>query len=106
VKLALAVKIRYGRAAIVIAPGSCSPLATIRRSAAHAHHHHQRWYVNLLQGLRLNAASGVQARLAAARRRLERSGQGDVEEETMTITDPLTAQVADLHGMARDIQSA
>ena len=30
----------------------------------------------------------------------------DVEEETMTITDPLTAQVADLHGMARDIQSA
>jgi len=24
----------------------------------------------------------------------------------MTITDPLTAQVADLHGMARDIQSA
>jgi hypothetical protein len=30
----------------------------------------------------------------------------DVEEETMTITDPLTAQVADLHGMARGIQSA
>jgi len=30
----------------------------------------------------------------------------DVEEETMTINDPLTAQVADLHGMARDIQSA
>jgi len=30
----------------------------------------------------------------------------DVEEETMTITDSLTAQVADLHGMARDIQSA
>jgi hypothetical protein len=30
----------------------------------------------------------------------------DVEEETMTITDPLTAQVANLHGMAGDIQSA
>jgi hypothetical protein len=30
----------------------------------------------------------------------------DVEEETMTITDPLSAEVADLHGMARDIQSA
>jgi hypothetical protein len=30
----------------------------------------------------------------------------DVEEVTMTITDPLTAQVADLHGVARDIQSA
>jgi hypothetical protein len=26
--------------------------------------------------------------------------------KTMTITDPLTAEVADLHGMARDIQSA
>ena len=26
--------------------------------------------------------------------------------ETMTITDPLTAQVADVHGMARDIQCA
>ena len=31
---------------------------------------------------------------------------GDVEEETMTITDPAAGQVADLHGMARDIQSA
>jgi hypothetical protein len=29
-----------------------------------------------------------------------------VEEETMTMTDPLTAQVVDLHGMASDIQSA
>ena len=31
---------------------------------------------------------------------------GDVEEETMTITNPLTVQVADLHGMTRDIQPA
>ena len=58
-KLALAVKIRYGRAATVVAPGS----------------------------------------LFATRH------EGDVEEETMTITDPLAGQVADLHGIARDIQS-
>jgi hypothetical protein len=32
--------------------------------------------------------------------------KGEVEEETMTITDPLTVQVADLPGITRDIQSA
>ena len=32
--------------------------------------------------------------------------KGKVEEETMTITDPLTVQVADLPGITRDIQSA
>ena len=37
---------------------------------------------------------------------LERAGQGNVEKETMTITDALAVPVADLHGMARDIQSA
>jgi hypothetical protein len=62
--------------------------------------------LNLLQGLVLRTAGGVQPRLAAEHRRLGRPGQGDVEEETMTITDPLTVPVADLHGMARDIQSA
>jgi hypothetical protein len=61
---------------------------------------------NLLQGLVLRAAGGVQPRLAAELRRLGRLGQGEVEEETMPITDPLTAQVADLQRVARDIQSA
>jgi hypothetical protein len=49
----------------------------------------------------------------ARRARLSRGSQRDpwpwrffYAEETMTITDPLTAQVADLHGMAPDIQSA
>jgi hypothetical protein len=61
--------------------------------------------LNLPQGLVLWAAGGVQPRPAAERRRLGRPGQGDVEE-VMTITDPLTVQVADLHGIARNIQSA
>jgi hypothetical protein len=45
-------------------------------------------------GWRLNADTG------------DDQAMGDVEEETMRITNPLTVQVAGLHGMARDIQPA
>jgi hypothetical protein len=62
--------------------------------------------LTLLQGLVLRAAGGVQPLLEAERRHLGRPGHGDVEEETMTITNPLTVQVADLHGMTRHIQPA
>jgi hypothetical protein len=34
------------------------------------------------------------------------TSDGTKSEETMTITDPRTVQVADLHGITHDIQSA
>jgi hypothetical protein len=49
--------------------------------------------VALSHGWPLNAAAWDQAK-------------GEVEEETMTITDPLIVQVADLHGISHNIQSA
>jgi hypothetical protein len=44
VKLALAVKIPCGRAAIVVAPGSLFATRRDKEGAAHGHDHDQRWH--------------------------------------------------------------
>jgi hypothetical protein len=50
VKLALAVKIPYRRAAIVIAPGSLFATRHDKEGAAHGHDHQQRWHQIFCRG--------------------------------------------------------
>ena len=85
----------------LVAPGSLFVTRHDKEGAAHGHDHHQRWH-SILQGSPWVLSHGWPLNADA----WDDQAKGEVEEETMTITDPLTVQVADLHGITRDIQSA